>query len=616
MLLKLRFNKINRRFDSLSVECRPVLFLCLAFISLSLPLFAASDYTFKQDMPETLPPLNKTLSAKGKGKARALADYAVACIEFQGKFTFSKKTSEKFLSAVKNDPEAEAPLRILATYWQGTGKVDELIKKLLPVAQKNPGAIKLNILVARALISKKQNDKALSLLENILQQVGIDKKNGVDPELRAKLIMAVLKLYAEKKQWSKGEDLLDDALVIDDLKNLITTRLAASVFYSKCADQGPDGFFAGWSKRRYRRKLEENLTTLEDLCSRVNFEAMTLFPILDIYKRYSMNKRAEKLVLSQLLLQPDDAQTFILLAKVFDENKNYSNAFRVWKMIVDSPQYENIKRIWKQISKHLDGSPDIYYQLGYAALKCGRWDEAVNAFDWGLLKHPEDPKGLFQLGFAYLKMGKFKKAIYKFEKVADMPDATYFIAYCYRQLGDFSNALSAMDSAIEQAEKLKDTKFLGYDFYMEYLYIADKAGRFDKVEKTAVELLKKYPDDPSVNNFLGYLWADHNKKLKSAEKMIKKALDSDSCNDAYLDSMAWVLYRKKDYKRALYYIEKALKNSKSPLPDAVIRDHAGDIYYALGQKKMALKQWQLAIETYSDDLDLDAVKKKIDKLKK
>ena len=67
----------------------------------------------------------------------------------------------------------------------------------------------------------------------------------------------------------------------------------------------------------------------------------------------------------------------------------------------------------------------------------------------------------------------------------------------------------------------------------------------------------------TVNNDLGYIWADQNKNLAEAEARIRKAIELDrrskkpgpfgagfganpADNAAYVDSLGWVLYRKGD----------------------------------------------------------------------
>ena len=56
-------------------------------------------------------------------------------------------------------------------------------------------------------------------------------------------------------------------------------------------------------------------------------------------------------------------------------------------------------------------------------------------------------------------------------------------------------------------------------------------------------------------------------------------------------------------------MEKAGKDEENI--DVVILDHAGDIYFAAGKKEQALQYWKKALETYSPELDIDHILKKI-----
>ena len=614
LLQSLLYNKYNRFYFDFT-KLKPVALFYLSFL-LAFNAFTESDFEIGDNNLIFLSSLEEAMSEKAKKKADALTNYALGCIEFKKSFVLSEAALKRFVEAVKNDPKGSVPLSILRRHWIGTDKHTELIEHLLPIAQQNPNAVKLTITVSKSLRKEKRIDEAIELLNNSLKAIGLDDSDkGTDSE-RSELLLDLVLLYGNKKEWSKGEELLDNAFEYPGMKDSLTARLAAAKFYSYCADQGPDGFFAGWHKRRYREKLEKNLELVEKECEKSKLRSISLFPILEIYKRYEMSERAENLALSQLLLDPKDPQAFILLGKVFEDNEDFSNAYRVWDIIVNTSRYPNLKKNWKRLSLFLKADPNLHYQLGYAALKCERWQEAVKAFDWGLLKNPNDATALFQLGFAYLKMGKFRKAIYKFEKIKGLPDSLYFIAYCYQSLEEYEKAFIAMQKAESLAKKLKEDKFLDRDFYMEFAFISDKAKHMKKTETILKNLIKESPDDALLNNFLGYLWADHNKNLDQAEKLIQKALDEESANPAYLDSMAWVLYKKKDYENALDYIEESIENSEDPIPDSVITDHAGDIHAALGNKKEALKYWEIALETYSTDTDSEEISKKINQMKK
>ena len=52
------------------------------------------------------------------------------------------------------------------------------------------------------------------------------------------------------------------------------------------------------------------------------------------------------------------------------------------------------------------------------------------------------------------------------------------------------------------------------------------------------DVLAREPSNPTALNFLGYLLADHNRKLDEAVDLIQRALALDPNNGAYLDSWA------------------------------------------------------------------------------
>jgi Tfp pilus assembly protein PilF len=56
--------------------------------------------------------------------------------------------------------------------------------------------------------------------------------------------------------------------------------------------------------------------------------------------------------------------------------------------------------------------------------------------------------------------------------------------------------------------------------------------------------------------------ADRNIRLYEADKMIRKAVQLEPQNGAYLDSLGWVLYKKKEYKEAKKYLEEATQSKE------------------------------------------------------
>ena len=122
--------------------------------------------------------------------------------------------------------------------------------------------------------------------------------------------------------------------------------------------------------------------------------------------------------------------------------------------------------------------------------------------------------------------------------------------------------------------------------------------------------IRRNPKDMDLKNTLAYILADHNTDLEQAYSLLKEVVTVKPHNGAYLDSMAWVLYRMKRYPEAKKYILSALAHQKEK--GRVMLDHAGDIFYALKEYEAAASYWHQALRAKGE------VKKEIilDKLKR
>lgn len=135
-------------------------------------------------------------------------------------------------------------------------------------------------------------------------------------------------------------------------------------------------------------------------------------------------------------------------------------------------------------------------------------------------------------------------------------------------------------------------------------------GQIDKAAEQLQILLKAQPNNPSYNNDLGYIWADHNMNLDESEKLIRKALDEDRKQRkviadilpsedrdkaAYLDSLGWVLFKKKQFAEAKKHLLEAVKD-KDEGQHIEILDHLADVHMALNEKAEAIAVWKKCME--------------------
>jgi len=134
------------------------------------------------------------------------------------------------------------------------------------------------------------------------------------------------------------------------------------------------------------------------------------------------------------------------------------------------------------------------------------------------------------------------------------------------------------------------------------------------VEKAATLLKKSIELDPSkaaqAYNYLGYMWVDRNINLDEAGSMIRKALEIEPENGAYLDSFGWFYFKKGDFARAITELLHAADLINPP--DPVVYEHIGDTYRSLGNAPQALSYWQKALTL---DPQNQALTSKIDQAK-
>ena len=103
-----------------------------------------------------------------------------------------------------------------------------------------------------------------------------------------------------------------------------------------------------------------------------------------------------------------------------------------------------------------------------------------------------------------------------------------------------------------------------------------------------------------ILNCLGYTYAEEGVKLDKAEKMIKRALETEPKNGAYLDSLGWVYFKKGELEKAKEYVTEAVSLIKDP----DVYEHLGDIYIELGNKEKGVNYYKEGLFQFPDSKEL------------
>jgi Tfp pilus assembly protein PilF len=154
--------------------------------------------------------------------------------------------------------------------------------------------------------------------------------------------------------------------------------------------------------------------------------------------------------------------------------------------------------------------------------------------------------------------------------------------------------LPVYEAALQEGRDSQQ-EILDAAFYFNYGVCAEQGGF---IEKAATLLQKSIELDPSkaaqAYNYIGYMWVDRNMNLEDGGNMIRKALELEPNNSAYIDSLGWYYYHVGDYSKALTELLRAADGLKPE--DPVVFEHVGDTFHVLGKTGEAQMYWQKALK--------------------
>jgi tetratricopeptide (TPR) repeat protein len=274
--------------------------------------------------------------------------------------------------------------------------------------------------------------------------------------------------------------------------------------------------------------------------------------------------------------------------------------------LIQEGDSDEAARILEEIIKQNPLHLAAYDQLARIHLEQGNPPAAISNMRQALLLAPIDPRRQEEIIHAAFRAGEYETALqFAIEgekKFPFMIGFTLLRAVALSQKQDHPAALLAFERTLVEAS-VSSPEILDTAFYISYGSAAEKAG--DPVK--AAELLKKAIALDPLNsaeacNYLGYMWAERNENLDEAERLIMQAVQLDSSNGAYMDSLGWVWLRQGKFSKALAELMRAAEAMKNP--DPVIFEHIGDAHEKLGRTADALHYWQkaLQLETHNTSL--------------
>ena len=502
--------------------------------------------------------------------------------------------------------------------------------------EKDPASSFLKREMIRTLHKQKKTDQALAMAEALVDQ----EPDNVDN---------LLILVRLKKGSEYDEDLseiLNRILELDPENQSTYLRLGkiymdtgesdkALELFSQMAEVFPDyyvaHFYLGESlllKGRTAEAEAEFLKTLELEPELVE----PRFRLIDIYQSTTPEKNKEKILSGYkaiLELEPDNDRALFELALFHYKNNEMEKAdpifARLGETLKENPRlimgavdtfisrkrYEDAIIVFTQIRKVDPANTNLNFFLGMAHEAMDHTDKAIEYYLKVTPDHPQYKKTILSIAFLYRDKGNTREALRFLEQhhqqsPADI-DIISYLASFYEEDKRYDTAMTLLQKGLKQSPDNTTLMFkLGA--------IQDKAGLRQDCINTMKALIRKDPGHASALNYLGYTYAEMDIYLDEALELIRRALEIKPDDGYITDSLGWVYYKKKEYKKAVFYLEKAAEISKF---ETIIAAHLADAYVKTGQHAKALETYKKALVNAKEDHkdQVKEIKEKIKKLK-
>ena len=475
-------------------------------------------------------------------------------------FSSSLRMMRKHVDA---HPEDKYEAMLYANGNMIANQVQEGLRVLKIQAERNPHNVEVQLSIADAYARLEDYRNAIAAYDSVQQW------QGQSVQLSARKVRAYQALNDTVGAIGEMRSLLATAprnvdynLAMGNMMLMFGERDSALTYYDKAQQYEPENGATYLAKAQFYNAIGDS----------VNYDQQTYQALVS--KDLDVASKVEVLA---------DYARHLLVAK--DSSARTENLFKV--LIEQHPNEPQIRMLFSDYLAAKDDMKGAAEQMDYAVnldptdaqawnrllvlnIISENYEAAIAAGDRAIELNPNDIELYGYIAPAYYNIKQYDKAIEVYKK-----------------------ALAAVDSTDTEHRSM----FLGGMGDAKFS-MGDTIGAFALYDQ-AIEI---DPNNVSILNNYAYFLTLCNRDLDKAERMSAKTVQAEPQNATFLDTYAWVFYKRKEYTMAQLYIEMAIKNERRPSSD--IYDHYGDILLAVGNKQEALKQWEKALELDAGNKEL------------
>ena len=431
--------------------------------------------------------------------------------------------------------------------------------------------------------------------------------NVPDAARSAKIYAVLGYTYEQQKEYKKAIEAYRKAIALDrdnlDAMRGLAQNLmndgqtdAALEQYQIIADANPEDFQTHLRMAEiYRRqgKFDLALDNLKQAQAMVQDSMEVPYTMASIYQAQGRYDEAIPLL--------ED-----LLKKTEKPDGNYSKDEKTNRAVflerlgtIYRDQNNNAKAIEtfrKMLTLGDDNAERGYQQIIDTERSAKQWQAATDTAKEAVQRFPDDRDLKMAYAAQLADTGQADEGIKLVQSLLkDKPeDRTVYItlAQMYSRLKRWNDAEQALNKAEQLSVRDDDKQYV--EFLRGSTYEREK--KYVQSEAVFRGILASDPQNAAVLNYLGYMLADRGQKLDEALIMIKKAVDLEPANGAYLDSLGWAYFKLGKYELAEDNLTKAAQHMGS---DPTVQHHLGDLYQKTGRLKLAAAHWERALEEWN-----------------
>ena len=492
---------------------------------------------------------------------------------------------------VEIDTTASEAYFFLAEYYDGLKDKERSLACIRKAAKLEPENITYLETLAQIDIQQKNYDEAISVMEQLYSR----NKDRID------LLETLYGLYLQKEDFANAVGVLQRIETIDGKNERLA--YAKSGLYTKMGDKKAAIAEMKALSDQYPNDLGY-LGLYGDMLM-MNDEHEKARQIYErILAEEPENTRGQTSMMAYLRMENKTEQADSML-NVILLNKNTSTEQKIHLLRQEIQVNENTSRdsteILNLFHKMLaQPQPDVDIATlcaAYMELKQMPKDSIAAVLEQILTLAPDNAAARLQL-VSYAWADNDKDRVIDLCRAARQynPDEMAFYYYqgiAHYQKGENKEAMSAFQNGIGVITEDSNPAIVS-DFYAVMGDLLHQEGRSREAFEAYDSCLMHTPDNIMCLNNYAYYLSEMGEQLDKAEEMSYKTIKADPLNPTYLDTYAWILFMQERYSEAKIYIEQALQNDSDS--NAVITEHAGDIYMKNHEVERALTLWKEALQ--------------------